>query len=103
MEGGLKLDSLYGKVANIAATQQDGAYHNGQVASNPFDFQASHDINSQYNMALVAPPDIQNQNALCVPPAQINVGGMPYQDYYMTQQQQQEPSMVIKKSTNPFD
>ncbi|XP_061350183.1 putative clathrin assembly protein At5g35200 [Gastrolobium bilobum] len=98
----LKLESLYDE-AN-GGTQQNGAYHIGQVASNPFDFEARHD--SQYNTA-TTPPTIQNAyfaspNMASPIPAQMV--GVPYQEYYMMQQQQhQEPFTMNKKSTNPFD
>ncbi|XP_057428476.1 putative clathrin assembly protein At5g35200 isoform X1 [Lotus japonicus] len=113
-----KLDNLYDEA--IVGIQQNAAYKIGQVVSNPFDFQASHD--SQYNMAM-APSNMQN--ASCVPPNMAypipsQMSCMTYQDYYMMQQQlqlqqlqlqhqqlqqqqQQEASMMNKKSTNPFE
>ncbi|KAJ1410307.1 Phosphoinositide-binding clathrin adaptor, domain 2 [Sesbania bispinosa] len=102
--GGLdvvKLDSLYDE-ANAGA-QQNGAYHIGQVASNPFDLEANHD--SQFSMA-ATPPNMHN--AFYAPPNMVSpmpaqMVGMRYQDYYMMQQQQQEPFIMNKKTTNPFD
>ena len=96
-----KLDGLYDEAG--AGTQQNGAYHIGQTASNPFDFEPSQ--GSQYNMAL-ATSTFQNAyyaypNMASPIPAQMV--GMPDHDYYMRQQQQQEPFVMNKKSTNPFD
>lgn len=71
----------------------------GQVVPYPFDFGAS-------NMA-VEPQT--NQNAFYAPPNMTSpipaqMVGMTYQDYHMMYQQQtQEPFIMKKKSTNPFD
>lgn len=99
-----KLDSLYNEAMDGGTSGYNIGQVNANANANPFDFQAS-----QYNNNMaVAPQNIQSafygppSNMACPMPV-----GMPYQDYYVMQHQQQEPFMnnnnMIQKSTNPFD
>ncbi|KAK2451029.1 putative clathrin assembly protein [Trifolium repens] len=90
----LKLEGLYNE-ANGGA-QHDGGYQIGQVNSNPFDFQAIHDP-TQYNIAFAVPPNIPTQ-FVNMHPYQVS-----YDNAQQQQHQEEEPSTMIKKSTNPFD
>ncbi|KAK7304128.1 hypothetical protein RJT34_15193 [Clitoria ternatea] len=89
-DGGMEMvspDNIYNEA--IIGTQQSSTNQFGQVTSNPFDFDISDD---KFNMTSPIPTQILST---------------PYENYYMMwqqqHQQQHEPFVLNKKSTNPFD
>ncbi|KAK7328440.1 hypothetical protein VNO77_22546 [Canavalia gladiata] len=99
------LDNLYDEA--MTSTLQSEPYHISQVTSNPFEFDVK--SNTQLNME-EAPSTMQNEffafpSPNMASPIPTQTVGMPYPDYYITlqQQQQHEPFIMNKKSTNPFD